>query len=309
VSDKGEYRSIYVSFVDSWEFQQLSTAARMCLFLMKMKLGKTGIDVFYPECLPRLSGLPADACDAALAELQAGAEPWLIVERNVFWLRNGLKYDPSKPLSNPNGRKGTADHLRSLPNLRIVKDFAAYYALPEAGSPALSGSPFEAPSKPLRSTEEVEVNGNGLTTTTTTQVCVGDDEVHEVALRAVRAANVGMGANPLINGAFNPIPEAHGDSYQAVADLLRSGVPAETILDVVDARARAYRPKQRNRQIATLTYLRDAIVEEHERRTAVAAGLAAPPLQPNGTGRGASGRRVVDQFQYTPDTQAPEFTE
>lgn len=151
--DRGEYRGFYVALPDSPEFQELSPEARAIFYPLKLKLGKAGISVFYPESLPRLTGYPFEAVSKALQELQETG--WLIVERNVFWIRNGLRFDPAKPLLSPNQRKGIQEHLSTLPKLNIVNDFARYYGLEEPwpeSAPKEKGS--ERVPEPLRTTED-----------------------------------------------------------------------------------------------------------------------------------------------------------
>ncbi len=151
MADKGEYRGIYVALPDSWEFQQLSADARAIFYPLKLKLGKAGIDAFYPEVLPRLTGIPFEGVSKALQELEE--KRWLIVEQNIYWIRNGLRFEPNMPLSNTNGRKGIANHLKTLPNLAIVRDFARYYDLGDVFEIPAEATPSEGGSKPLRATE------------------------------------------------------------------------------------------------------------------------------------------------------------
>jgi hypothetical protein len=129
MTDKGEFRGIYVALVDDPEFQDLSADARAVFYPLKLKLGKSGIAVFYEESLPRLTGMPSERVRDAIRELSEAN--WLHVERNVFWLRNGLRYDPSNPLQQPNHRKAIEAHLTTLPKLQIVNDFAVHYGLVE----------------------------------------------------------------------------------------------------------------------------------------------------------------------------------
>ena len=151
--DRGEYRAIYATLVDSREFRALSGVARACFWILKMKLGQAGIDVFYIEALPRLVGFDTSPCEGAVQEL-IDAE-WLAVEGDVYWLRNGLRFEPSDPLASPNGRKGVENHLKTLPKMEIVNRFAAYYGL-EIPFPDL------APSKPLRSPFEARMTEEGI---------------------------------------------------------------------------------------------------------------------------------------------------
>jgi hypothetical protein len=125
--DRGEYRSIYVSMIDSPEYLSLSAEARAILWPMKMKLGRAGIDVFYLEGLPRASGYPSDVCEKAVRELVS--TKWLVVQGSLIWLRNGLRFDPSDPLASPNGRKGIVNFLRTLPKWPIINEFVRYYRL------------------------------------------------------------------------------------------------------------------------------------------------------------------------------------
>jgi hypothetical protein len=150
-NDRGEFRGIYTALIDSQEFQDLSADARLVLFVLKLSLGKSGIAVLYPGILPDRTGLPMERVSDALDELHESG--WLRSEKNVFWLRNGLRFEPGEPISSPNGRKGIENHLRAFPKLPMVAEFARYYALepPFADPPE---TPTEgasaAPSKPLR---------------------------------------------------------------------------------------------------------------------------------------------------------------
>lgn len=126
---RGEYRSIYVALVDDPDFQDLSAEARSIFFVLKLKLGLSGIGVFMEETLPRYTGNPSERVSGGLSELVK--RDWLRVERNVFWLRNALKFDPSNPLASKNHRTGVINHMAGLPKLAIVNEFARYYDLPE----------------------------------------------------------------------------------------------------------------------------------------------------------------------------------
>lgn len=126
---RGEYRSIYVSLIDDPDFQDLSADARGIFYVLKLKLGLSGIGIFMEETLPRYTGIPFERVPEGLSELIS--KGWLKVERNVFWLRNGLRHDPSNPLGSKNHRTHIVNHIASLPKLAIVNEFARYYGLPE----------------------------------------------------------------------------------------------------------------------------------------------------------------------------------
>ena len=119
----------------------MSAAAQLVWFHLKLRLGATGIDVIpaAEAVLSEATNLPPEDVRNALFELK-GEPPsegipnpprmgWLMRERNVFWLRNALKFEPSRTLTNDNHRKNVMKHLCGLPKLKIVNDFADYYEL------------------------------------------------------------------------------------------------------------------------------------------------------------------------------------
>jgi len=148
-TDRGDFRSIYTVLVHSPEFRQLSPAAQLSWFHLKLLLGPSGLDVLLqPEAtLHETTGMPLDVVDAALRELAGyppdtlrdgipGAskrgpnpKPFLVREGWLLWLRNALQFEPSRNLENANHRKSVERHIAALPKLRIVNDFARYYNL------------------------------------------------------------------------------------------------------------------------------------------------------------------------------------
>lgn len=169
MSHRGEYRSIHTVLVDSPEFLDLSQEAQLIFFHLKLRLGPSGIGVLYPQMLEAV--MPSESLSKGLAELQAGDEKaWLYVERNVFWIRNALRYEPSISLNHEKQRQGILNHLGSLPKLGICNRFADYYGLPvpfadlvppeanpipRAQTPSKgSPGPSEPPSLPLPSKED-----------------------------------------------------------------------------------------------------------------------------------------------------------
>lgn len=156
--DRGEYRSLFVALVDDGDFQSLSAQARAVFYPLKLKLGQAGIDVFYPEMLPRLTGLSPAECEAALQELHA--TDWIRSERNVFWIRNGLAHEPSDPLTSPNNRRGIELFIRTLPKLDIVAEFARYYDLEAPFEPKQEprSNPVRTPSSPVDTETETQTD-------------------------------------------------------------------------------------------------------------------------------------------------------
>lgn len=168
MSERGDYRAIYTVLPDSPEFQSLSPHAQLVWFHLKLALGPTGIDTMTaPEWqIAERSNLEVDQVRAALEEL---AEPspsdgiphpipkaWLVRERNVLWLRNGLKYEPSRTLTNANHRTSVEKHAAGLPKLRIVNDFCAHYGI-DPVFPELWDTPSPTPSP----SKGIPDHGNG----------------------------------------------------------------------------------------------------------------------------------------------------
>jgi hypothetical protein len=146
---RGSYRAIHTVLIDGPDYQALTPAARLVLLTLKLNLGPTGIDVLYPAVLEAQTGLGEDDVFHALALLEE--REWIRHERNVFWIIEGLRYEPSRALSNANHRKEIAEHLEALPRLAIVDAFREHYHLTPDAMP--NGMPDTIP----------EGMGNGIT--------------------------------------------------------------------------------------------------------------------------------------------------
>lgn len=150
---KGAYRSSYEALVDDADYQALSPQAQAVFHTLKLKLGQYGIAVFYLAALEEIHArMSDDEVRAAVRELEmtkpSGAASWLVRERNVLWLRNGLMFEPYFAPNNEKQQKGATAFALTLPKLKIVHDFAAHYALP---MPPVG--PTEATTMPTRSRE------------------------------------------------------------------------------------------------------------------------------------------------------------
>ena len=174
MAERGDYRAIHTVLLESPEFVDMSAAAQLVWFHLKLRLGATGIDVIpaAEAVLSEATNLPPEDVRNALFELK-GEPPsegipnpprmgWLMRERNVFWLRNALKFEPSRTLTNDNHRKNVLTHLRGLPKLKIVNDFADYY---ELVSPFPDLSPPPSPTKGIPDHGRTEERKNGETET------------------------------------------------------------------------------------------------------------------------------------------------
>lgn len=126
--ERGEYRAIYTVLIDSPEFLKLKPGARLMLFILRMRLGPSGIGVI-PAMLANLgeaTGLNAVQTADAMSELESSG--WVRTEGNLVWIVNALRYEPSISSKNVNHRASVISYLNSLPRLKLVDDFRRYYA-------------------------------------------------------------------------------------------------------------------------------------------------------------------------------------
>ena len=127
MTDRGEYRAIRRVLLDGPDFQRLPERARWMFVVLKLNLGPSGIDVFYPAALlhqlAAQAGAPTDAVSDALDTLEQ--EGWIKREANVIWIVGQLDNDPHVNSSDTKHRKSVARHLAGLPRIPIVKEFIA----------------------------------------------------------------------------------------------------------------------------------------------------------------------------------------
>lgn len=135
---RGSYRAIHTVLLDGPDYQALTPHAKLVFLTLKLNLGPTGIDVLYPAVVEAQTGLSADQVALAMDMLEHTG--WIRRERNLVWIVEGLRYEPSRALSNQNHRTEIAAHLASLPRLAIIDAFRAHYeldAVPRIPSPPL----------------------------------------------------------------------------------------------------------------------------------------------------------------------------
>ena len=77
------------------------------------------------ERIPTADAIAIDRGMDALIE--AG---WIRYERPVLWIVKGLKNDPAYVKNNSKQALGIINILKSLPKLKIIEEFAAYYEIP-----------------------------------------------------------------------------------------------------------------------------------------------------------------------------------
>lgn len=112
-------------------------------------------------------------------------------------------------------------------------------------------------------------NGTEQTTTST-------DSADEFSRELITAANSGMTHNPAIGDALNPIPFGHGASVSAAEAIQHAGVDSNFAVAVVFEMAEHFEPASRNRQIKSLGYCTDRVIEQWNSRAAQIAANGAP---------------------------------
>lgn len=139
---RGEYRAIHAAIITEPEFLSLSVPAKCLWFVLKLKLGMSGINHLpaHQHQLRQLSGMTLQMIAKAKNELRPH---WLLWEGDILWLRNGLRWEPKISLDNDNHRKGVLNHLSGLPAQPIVKAFCDYYELPDIYNGKVTAMPLE----------------------------------------------------------------------------------------------------------------------------------------------------------------------
>lgn len=133
MSDRGSYRAIRTVLIDGPDYQALSSDARLVLLTLKLNLGPAAIDVLYPGVIEAQTGLSSVSVDGALTELEQ--RDWLRRERNVMWVVEGLRHEPSRSLKNANHLQEIDAHLSALPRLSVVDAFRRHYGIGEPDAP------------------------------------------------------------------------------------------------------------------------------------------------------------------------------
>lgn len=156
--DRGEYRAIRRVLLDGPDFQKLSERARWIFVALKLNLGPSGIDVFYPDALAAQltaqTGASTRAIGDAMGELERAG--WIAREANVLWLIGHLDNDPHVKASDSKHRKSIVRHVGGLPRLSIVRKFVSAHPdfFPASDGPSSSlGWAFDGPSMALATRE------------------------------------------------------------------------------------------------------------------------------------------------------------
>ncbi len=142
----GVWRGVHGALLDDPDFQLLSSQARLGLLVCRLCTQNTRASIFrwYADVLVAQTGLRSDELEAVLQELESKpnrAKPWIVRDRQVLWIRNGLRFDPTMTLSNPNHRLAVLRVLASLPSgSQVVRKFRRYYHLADGSHPPSHGA-------------------------------------------------------------------------------------------------------------------------------------------------------------------------
>lgn len=127
MSKRGEYRAIHTVLMDGPDFQALIPDERLALLIIKLSLGPSGIDIIpaLNQTLVERTGMNAARVEAALVGLERAG--WIRRERNVLWLVDGLRYEPSLDAKNQKHRTGVQNHVSGMPHLALVRAYIKAY--------------------------------------------------------------------------------------------------------------------------------------------------------------------------------------
>lgn len=240
MSDRGEYRAIRRVLLDGPDFQRLSKDERWTFVALKLNLGPSGIEVWYPaELVARLSaqtGISAGGIQGALNTLEQ--EGWIVREANVVWISGQLAYEPNVKQANPKHRTMIQNHVAGLPRLRIVARFIRDHLMWFTND----GSPTGTPSDGLKWAFDTEWDRVSDTVCDTLDCISGSTEnktEDKTELLVPSGDGTGRGRSPSEYPAdFDALwliyPKRHGGNSKREAFLawrarLREGVTAEVL--------------------------------------------------------------------------------
>lgn len=283
MSERGVYRSAFESLADDHDFQELTPLAQAVFWTLKLKLGQYGIAVFYVSTLAEIhrKATPAQITDA-LAELER-AKPgrshgWIRRERNVVWIINGLRFEPSITLENKNHRTGALRFARTLPQTTLVQAFIQHYALDGTQQPSANGIPDgmgdaigDRPGMVGGITElELETEPEQETET--------DPRARAAVVLSV-AANKGLAEHPKRPQPIARIMASSGKSHEAADAILAAGVPLAFAESVVYELARTH---SADGEVQTLKYFSPGVIRrwQQEQAGTAAKSAAAPSILP-----------------------------
>jgi hypothetical protein len=132
---RGLWRAVYASLVDHEDFRALTPHARLLFFVLRLGSATTIASIFhyYTEVLQAQTGLSSRQLASAFQELEqrpSQDRPWIVRDRSVVWIRNGLRFDPNLSMNNENHVLAIRRAVAALPRRSaVVQRFIAYYTV------------------------------------------------------------------------------------------------------------------------------------------------------------------------------------
>src|SRR5262245_31129718 len=155
---RGVFRGVSSVLFDDPDYQKLPSHARLLLVTLRLchDAGLAVIFQYSTDTLMRQTGLDATDLDSAVRTLER--RRWIVRERHLVWVRNGLRYDPLVRLADPKHKAAILRWITMLPRLKIVQTSCDYYKI-QSPSPRVPEGPGGDPSlrNRNRSSEKGEV--------------------------------------------------------------------------------------------------------------------------------------------------------
>ena len=327
MSDRGDYRSIYCSFWDDPDVHALGHLEYRVLTTLKGTLPASGMGVVYLSQLAERCAAPVGDVEAALSALAAPlpgkSHGWIVRERNVAWIVNALRYEPT--LSHANGKHRTYLSERLLAPLGkgrpIVDAFKRYYAewFPDA-VPGPLDTPTDGNRNPIDRVSDHSPSQSIPSLSTTTAglgdapVIVGQGsgvvgtvvgETMSAAVVLVSALNRGIterwGEQP------NPIRYDAPTTLSFVEETDKAGVPVDF------ARKAVYTAVKRNTSLSrpprAISYFTNHVIERWQAEQAKVTAASVPvemlPDAPTKANPEDRAQALVAQIRGMIETKGP----
>lgn len=302
MSARPSYRSFYVTFWDDPDQHALSDRAYRVLTTLKGTLPMTGIGQVFEDVLAEQCACTEHQLRDALGELErpkTGSDMgWIVRERNIVWIVNGLRFEPNVRSSDTKHKRFVAECFAQFggaaSRLSILAKFREYYSDWFSGPTAASSTgkrtlkmATEDPSEGSGegssegSTEAQDSTRDSTVQDTTTPKAAGAADSSpspapagvvpitsarrplNYVTRCVVALNAGMQRNLAVAPRFMEI----ATPTQVGAVLWeQDGIPIETVEEVIASVCAAFRPKSGagRSQISGLKYFDGAVRQRHE---------------------------------------------
>lgn len=226
--DRGAYRALYCAILDDADAAALSDRAWRVLTLLKLSLPASGIGIPVMLQLAQRANCTPKQIDAALAELEAPKPGeslgWIVRERNIVWLVNGLKHEPNLNAKDKKHRRFVAASLAPLGTKPIVAAFRAYYADWFDAEPAAVGAMNgEGPSEGLG--RGIEGPSKGLPKALPRAIG-GAEKGHRRGIEALETRDGSLTTKPSDANASDDAPSADVPPAVVATRTLTSAAPA-----------------------------------------------------------------------------------